>query len=647
MPTDEEDEVDNDDEGEDEDDAPDPAPSDGGDDAIEANGQRLVRVDRRRRIAAAPSDVTPPPARPPRPSPSAPGASPKTTAGRRPKKRRPTEPDAIQPVTNNAAPVALPPPPPAVPTVQSSAVEGNVFFAFEETVKLHPAAANTIAVVRKTGTPAHWMLATRPRTANELYAAILNLHGRSPETTYEVTFRDGAGNGSGGEVSMPSTVDQQVAAPAAGQPLPPQQFQGIYAQPQYAPPAGVAPAAQLAQPGTPFDAILAMQKQLFEMVNAMSPKQAPAAAAPPAPLPPSPPPGPDVNSILAMQKQMFDMMQALQAPASAPVSPPPPLQQPAPASPSSDPMAAVLAMQKQVFEMMQALQTGHAPLTPAQPAIAPTPAPAADTTGAMLAMQKQMFDMMLTMMQAAQRGSAPPGVGGPYRPRYGDPRDPRDPSDPSAPPYGQRPPYQPPPRPQTPTEQLQDAVRVVRSTVEIAREFADGFGGRAPEPGPPPPDEGDDSPVRVIDMGPAKGVINRSDGSLRGFETAMANMPKALSWIGEQFESVRKARAEARAEERRQQQQLPPGYVVATPDYVPPEGYVAVPVCRHGRPIVECPDERCRGGQDAPPQATTSPLPEPPAEMPPPIAQREPVRPVAEEPKPTSWGMPPGIPPKQ
>ena len=138
-------------------------------------------------------------------------------------------------------------------------------------------------------------------------------------------------------------------------------------------------------------------------------------------------------------------------------------------------------------------------------------------------------------------------------------------------------------------------------------------------------------------MGPAKGVINRSDGSLRGFETAMANLPDILGWIGKQGEAIRKARADER---RQQQQLLPPGYVMAGPDYQPPDGYVAVPVCRHGRPISDCPDEQCRGGvQGAPQQAQApaqAPLPEPPAEMPPPIAASEPLRP-----KPT-WGMPGG-----
>ena len=149
-----------------------------------------------------------------------------------------------------------------------------------------------------------------------------------------------------------------------------------------------------------------------------------------------------------------------------------------------------------------------------------------------------------------------------------------------------------------------------RSTLDVAREL--GFGGVAPAE--PPEPEDDDTPVRVIDMGPAKGVINRSDGSLRGVETFMANLPDILKWVGEQRTEIRKAQ-----EKRQEKQQLPPGYAVAGPGYEPPEGFVAVPV-----------DQIPPAAQ----QATS--LPEPPAEMPPPIAEQPP---PAAPPK-RAWGMP-------
>jgi hypothetical protein len=92
----------------------------------------------------------------------------------------------------------------------------------------------------------------------------------------------------------------------------------------------------------------------------------------------------------------------------------------------------------------------------------------------------------------------------------------------------------------------------------------------------------------------------------------MANLPDILKWIGDQRVELRKAKDEDR---KRQQQQLPPGYVMAGPDYQPPEGFVAVPV------------------DQIPPQTQDS-LPEPPAEMPPPISEPAPA------PSKKAWGMP-------
>lgn len=597
----------------DDDDRDDVEPDEGGaepggdDDSIVAHDkktgdvQRLVRHPRRRPRggappAAAPVDPPPPPV--------------VLSGGAQPAPAPPAPPTVTPQAPNPPAPVA--------PTMTSAATasDGNVFFAFEETVKMNPAAAQSIAVERRTGTPAHWMIVDRPRTANELYAAIKRLHGRSPETTYAVTFRDAGGRGSVGLVSMPSTLDEPPpqGAPVNPYPYPQQQQQPPYAQPApYAPPyAQVLPpqvAAPTAPPGAPFDAtaLLTMQRQLFEMMQSMQGPRS--AAAMPAAIPQAPPAPqqPDVNALLAMQKQMFDMMQSMQAPpgghtAQPPVAAPQPVHV---APPAQDQAGALLAMQKQMFEMMQAmLQTasGH---QPAPQAPAPVVAPAAtDSTSAMLAMQKQMFEMMMTMMQTAQRGATPPAAGPFQRPQYGgvgvgDPRDPRAP-------------YQPPARPQTPSEQLRDAVSVVRSTLQVAREFS---GPPAAEQQAP---EEDDSPVRVIDMGRAKGVINRNDGSLRGLETLMANLPDIISGTFDKYAELRKA-----ADERKQKQprvQLAPGYVEVTADYQPPPGFVAVPVD-------QIPAEATQA-QDA--------LPEPPDEMPPPIAASESARPTP------AWGMPPG-----
>jgi hypothetical protein len=567
--------------------------------ARSANGQKLVPLPRHRRGPAGPSSERPAP-RPATPAPS-------PARRRRAVKPAPTEPAVMQP----AEPLPAQPTPPA-PALASPATpaSGNVFLAYEETIKLFPNAAQTIAVERKTGMPATWMVTTRPRTANELYAAIKLLHGRREETTYRIIFRDSVGHGSDGDVSMPSTLDELPAPPASAPPYAYAQPPTVpaYAQPHLHP--GIAP--PLAQPTAPIDAMLAMQKQLLDMMQ--SPRAAPPAAPAAAPAPPA---APDVHAILAMQKQMFEMVQQMQS-ASAPAAPAP--APAAPAAPPQDPTSAVLAMQRQLFDMMQQMQAaaaGHQPPPAAvvQPPPAPTPA---DSTGTLLAMQKQMFDMMLVMMQTAQRAAGPPA------PSYGAPRDPG--GDRTGPPYGPRSAFQPPQRPQTPQDQLRDAVTMVRSTYEAVRDL--GFvGGPAQEPEIAP--EEDDTPVRVINMGAAKGVINRSDGSLRGMETLMANLPDIVNWVGKNVAEVRKATAE-RQERQQQQQQLPPGYVIAGPGYQPPEGFVAVPVCKHGRPVQECPDEGCHGGSSASPQAQTqAPLPEPPDEMPPPITETR-----------SGWGMP-------
>ncbi len=625
MPTDDDDLVSGVDDGADAD-GVDPGGDEGGGEGVDETvspqtGQRLVRRPHRR--PPMPPDPRGREAERPQPArTSRPGESSGPThrrPRRRPEPATPTTPEPPNPVTNPAPQplVATAATTPATPNL----TDGNVLLTFEETIKLYPSAGQTISVDRKSGTPLNWMLNERPRTANELYAAIKRLHGRSPETTYAVKFQDGAGHGGGGLISLPSTLDDNPSPP--GYPPPP------YAPPSpqvtYAAPTVAPVAAQPPQQAAPLDAntLLTMQRQLFEMMQSMNaPRAAAPAAPPPPPTAPAPAPVDSAASMLAMQRQMFEMMQQMQDAAAGRAAPPPQPAPPPPAPAASAPVdqaTTLLTMQKQMFEMMQQMQAaaaGHAPPAPQAPAPAPA-APSTDPTVAMLSMQRQMFEMMLTMMQTVQRGatpSPPPGAGpyrGPYRPH-----------DPNHQPYDPRPPYgapQPPPRPQSPSEQLRDAVGVMRSTFAVAREFQDLVGSPTAEQAPA---EDDDIPVRVIDMGPAKGVINRSDGSLRGFETLMANVPEMLKWGSEQAAAFRKAKVEARAEERRlQQQQLPPGYVVADQDYQPPEGFVAVRV-----------DQIPPQAQHA--QPAQQRLQEPPDEMPPPIAESEPV-------KSRPWGMPP------
>jgi len=282
---------------------------------------------------------------------------------------------------------------------------------------------------------------------------------------------------------------------------------------------------------------------------------------------------------------------------------------------------AILALQRQQFELWQAAQRlQQAPTSPSQPQPQPqiTPPsmpgmpPGFDITK-LMEWQRQQFELW---QQAAGPSRQPGGYGGGYGGGGGGP------------PYrggaGPGPyrgsgdqhysPYQPqPPRPKTAAEEFREAVSFVRSAVELANELSPQQQQAAAVA---EREEEDDSPVKVIDAGPAKLVINKNDGTARYWETGWANMDKVLKWVGEQRESIQKANADR---DTRQQKTLPPGYVEVTPGYKPPPGYVAVPV--DPKEIVEQP-----AGQA---------LPQPPVEMPPPVADGSPKK---------SWGMPPIMP---
>jgi len=154
---------------------------------------------------------------------------------------------------------------------------------------------------------------------------------------------------------------------------------------------------------------------------------------------------------------------------------------------------------------------------------------------------------------------------------------------------------------------------VVRTAVDVVQEM----NSLLPSQGEQPtgvataiaPEE-DDSPVQIIDAGPAKLVVNKEDGTLRKWETGWANMDKVLKWVGEQHEKMQQAAAQQQQQQQRPQQ-LPPGYVEVRPGYQPPPGYVAVPVD---------------------PQQ----LPPPPEQMPPPIQEA----PQQQQPSRRTWSAP-------
>ena len=577
--------------------------------------------------------------------------------------------------------------------------EPNIFIKYEEVSKIWPINTLVILVKRLTGTPAEFTITSQPKTASELYDEIKKIHGKREEATYDITFRDSfrKEHRGTGRVDMPNTIEIPPSPP------PPQGQQPYPYYPQQPPPSAPANPPQAGGGGMDLNAILALQKQQFEMWQAAqqavqrsnAPAPAVQAAAPPAQAAPAqamppgvgvPPPGLDLAGLMEWQRQQWSLWQTAQGASPAAVAPA------AAPGPGMD-LNSILALQRQQFEMWQATQQAaqHPPIAPA---VAPNPPPGPPVGPGMdlnsiLALQRQQFEMWQAAQQAAQRAQqpqpqppsqpqpqppqpqpqpqpqlsgmppvqAPPGMffvpgfgfvpaeklfaalsgsspgsgeggpyrgpyrgpysggspgggpygGGPYRPPYGPQYGPQggDHPYPGQPPYGA-----PPARQKTAAEEFRDAVSFVRSAVQLASELAP----QQPAPATAPEPEDDDSPVKVIDAGPAKLVINSKDGSARYWETGWANMDKIFKWVGEQREAIQKANAER---ERPQRQPLPPGYVEMTPDYKPPPGYVAVPV------------------QQIPQEL---PSPPPPDQMPPPISSPPP---PSNEPARPPWGMPP------
>jgi len=515
----------------------------------------------------------------------------------------------------------------------------NLLEKYEGVIKYWPPNTLDILVKRVTGTPVEWVIQSRPRSGADLYAAILARHGRCEEAEYDVRFRDVSDKQrrGTGRITMPDTRETPpVPQPPQGQP--PMNPFNPYGQ---APPA--APTVQVVpQPVDP----VAMMRSMFEMIQQM---QRPPAQQPTVPQPtPAPPPASfpgQSTDPLAMMRAMFEMFQQMQQPAPAAQTQTPPSQQPQQQPtppPSTDPMAMMRAM-FEMFQQTQLASSSPAPSSPQQP----TPPPSTDP----MAMMRTMFEMFQKMQPQQQQPvaspppqqqpppvQAPPGMfhvpgfgfvpaerlfqvlsgapaqqgpQGPYRSSpYGASRPPygeQPPYGERPPPYGERPPYgQPPARPKTAAEEFRDAVGIVQTAVEIA----DRFRPQAPAVSEPERErDSDDNPVKVVEVGDFKFVVDKKDGSARKWETGVANMGNVLKWLAEQRESIQKASAERESRQPRQQQTLPPGYVEVTPGYKPPPGYVAIPVDQ---------------------------LPQPPENMPPPIAQQE-----EEAPRRREWGMPP------
>ena len=510
-----------------------------------------------------------------------------------------------------AAPVATAPVPAlqAVPHEVVAAID--VFAQYEDVVR--NCGPVSVYVERKGAQPGVWLLDHYPQNGPELYAALRHLHGQSLSSEYELKFRSGGDQRGSGHVTlphMPATLPQQVPPPQQYVQPPPQQLQYAAPAQQYAPPQPPPPAPpQQTSPADQYAAFYAMQRQQLELLQEMQRTAAAGQQIPPPP--PLPPP-------------------------AQPVMQPPPVAPP-PSGTPADQYAAFYAMQRQQMELLQEMQRTAAagqqqPHVQTQPVAQPQQQPQRPQgpPGTVWVADLQQF-VRLDVLYQAMTGERPSGASGhrappgPSSPYYGGDAPPPDPAQPT---YGRSahaPPVQQPQREKTPMEVMREAITLTQTLVSMADQV------RPPQQAvaaPEPEEPDDDSPVRVVDLGGAKGVFNVSDGSTRFMESIIANVPGVFKAAGEAWESARKARAEEEARRQQQKPQLPPGFVEVGPGYVPPEGFVAIPVghvpqqaqpvqqaapVQYAQPVVQA--------APAMPVAAPVVLPDPPANMPLPIVE--------------------------
>lgn len=473
---------------------------------------------------------------------------------------------------------------------------GDVVTKYDWIIQYWPANTLYINVKRLTGTPVQRMILSHPRSGAELWTELMALHGSSEEAKYEVSIIDSNDKSYRGKSQivledtrpLQQRTQQQgpyMQAPPPGYPPgypppygtpgygypPPQGYPQQY-PPQAAPQAQAQPAQAAApQPQQPPQPIyvqpspgpdpMAMFRQMFEMVQSVTPQQQPPQPAPAqAPQWPTPPTSADPAVMMQWMREMFELVrQAQPRGGAAQAHVQPPQQAPMQMGPTRPPPPGMVWVWEPSFQSFV--------LMPA-PSAAPGPSPFA-------------------------RGPRPTG----YFP-HGEPGV-------GAPP----PQHQPPPRPQTFSEQFRETMSAVRSVRGMQEEIQSIFGGE--EPTHMPQDDDDGSPVKIVDTGSGKIAFGKEDGNFRLLETGFANLTEMLKWGGEQVNKINKANAE-RAQ--RQEQQLQQPRVLADGTVEVPMGWRPPPGVR--MEVVEQPQ-----AQHAQPQPQQDPLPQPPANVPPPLEQ--------------------------
>lgn len=359
-----------------------------------------------------------------------------------------------------------------------------------------------ISVRRLTGSPVQHMITSRPQSGAALYEALRGIHGQYEEAEYEVKFHDSARKQwrGQGRIVMPDTRSQQ------GSPMNPFNPYGV--PPGYPPgyPAGYPPAAP--PPGYP-------------QQPAPSPQQA---AAPQQATPPQPQPvvvqPPDVSSMLTQLQQAFEFFKSMQQPppaAPAPVAAPQPLPLPFYPPPAGIGMGELQQM-LEFFRSMQQPVAGAAPPSPPMPQQPAAPPPNPMMLMGMPPMQPPPGTMWVPgigfvpierLMAAINPVPDPP----PFRRRpMREPYYPNDDERPPPMPYypREREPAPPQEPPRTAEQQLRETVSIIRTAAGMAREISALTGqqmGPSQQEAYEPPE--DDSPISVIQAGPAKLVINK------------------------------------------------------------------------------------------------------------------------------------------
>lgn len=481
----------------------------------------------------------------------------------------------------------------------------DILVKYDQTLRLYAADTIYISVRRVSGgSPVQHTITSAPRNGAELYNAIKAIHGRHEEASYAISFFDPTNKAwrGKGHITMPDTSQGQ-------------------------PPMGYPPYGQQPPPGYP---------QPFQ----------------PPPQTPTTPQTPDLGSMLNGFRQLMEMMQAYQSGAPFPAA-----QGSAVGGAPGDPVSAQIDQLRQMLDVLQQSQGGRGPARGQQ---APAPAPVVNPqlAAAMAGMGMPPvqppqgtiwvpgfgFVALERLMQVL--GGGPTGGIGPrssYRGPFagaavgGDDQQPQQPPPYRGPAYAAAQSAQAQPQERTAAQAFRDSVSLIRTASDAARELQSLFPGQdAHEPVASVSIEDEDSPMRVIDAGGAKLVVNKKDGSLRTLETGFANMDKIFKWASEQIELVRSRDAQRPAA----RQPLPPGVIEVHPGYQPPPGYAAVPL---------------HPGTGEP-QFDQAQLPPPPSDIPPPLGgsarPSAPVRsapaarPAAAAPAPQSapkraWGPPP------